>query len=455
MLQALSTSEQQLLEEQLRQAPDAAHYLAIARRRIFHFLIPFTLVFAVGALLVLIQRPIYMAEGRILVESQDIPTDLVRPTVTDTANQRIQVIQQLIMTRDNLWGLVTKYGLFAGQREYMTTSQIIELMRERTKLQLVDLTRANQQNNLTIAVTLSFEYEDPGLAQRVTNEFLTLILAEDAKTRTTRAAETTRFLGREVKRLEGELATIDGQIVEVRKQAGSSILPTPADPLRAQLAQAKAEYVQKSAVYSATHPDVKALKKKVAGLEELVNKTPEQTPATPKLGLEELVRNRTVVEKSLDEANHKLTAARLGESLERDQQSERLRVIEQPKAPEKPIRPNRLKLFAVVLALAGVAGFGTIFTAEALDHSIRSRRELARLVDSRLIVSIPYIVTAQEARATRWKWIRRITALCVILLAAIGAVIYFNMFGDLSTWIDRDWMNSLRSWRDMLTRLSK
>jgi len=200
MLQALSSSEQALYEEP-RQPADAKHYLGIAKRRFFHFLIPFALVLGVGSALVTIQLPIYLSEGRILVESQDIPTDLVRPTVTDTANQRIQVIQQLIMTRDNLWGLVNKYGLFAKQRDYMTTSQIIELMRERTKLQMVDLTRATQNNNLTIAVTLSFEYEDPAAAQRVANEFLTLILAEDARSRTTRASETTRFLGREVQRL--------------------------------------------------------------------------------------------------------------------------------------------------------------------------------------------------------------------------------------------------------------
>src|SRR5215470_12650525 len=149
MLQSYAAPHQALYEERPSDA-GLAHYLAIAKRRLFYFLVPFILVLAIGSAIVAIQVPIYLAEGRILVESQDIPTDLVRPTVTDTANQRIQVIQQLIMTRDNLWGLVTKYGLFASQREYMTTTQIIELMRERTKLLLVDLTRANQQNNLTI-----------------------------------------------------------------------------------------------------------------------------------------------------------------------------------------------------------------------------------------------------------------------------------------------------------------
>ena len=57
-------------------------------------------------------------------------------------------------------------------------------------------------------------------------------------------------------------------------------------------------------------------------------------------------------DKNLEEANRKLMAARLGESLERDQQSERLQVIEQPPLPQKPIKPNRLKLFVLAFFLA-------------------------------------------------------------------------------------------------------
>jgi hypothetical protein len=36
------------------------------------------------------------------VTTQQIPTELVRPTVTTLANERIQVIQQRVLTRDNL-----------------------------------------------------------------------------------------------------------------------------------------------------------------------------------------------------------------------------------------------------------------------------------------------------------------------------------------------------------------
>src|SRR5438445_7242513 len=89
-----------------------AHVWEVIKRRFFYFLIPFILIFALGTAGLAIQRPIYFAQGKILIESPYIPVELVRPTVTDTAMQRIDVIQQRITTRDNLLSIADKFGLF-------------------------------------------------------------------------------------------------------------------------------------------------------------------------------------------------------------------------------------------------------------------------------------------------------------------------------------------------------
>ena len=101
----------------------------------------------------------------------------------------------------------------------MSSSQLLDLMRERTKLKLVDLDLPTQQNNLTIAFTLSFDYENAEIAAQVANELLTLVLNEDARNRTNRAAETTKFLEQETKRLQGVVASIEAKITEVTLKA--------------------------------------------------------------------------------------------------------------------------------------------------------------------------------------------------------------------------------------------
>ncbi len=454
MLQYASPPSQQAFAEEAVSG-GLEHYIALAKRRLFYFLIPFVVALVLGSLIVAIQRPIYQAEGKILVETQDIPADLVRPTITDTANQRIQVIQQRIMTRDNLLEIVKKFGLFPSQQRWMSSSQLLDLMRERTKLKLVDLTLPTQQNNLTIAFTLSFDYENAETAARVANEFLTLVLSEDARNRTTRAAETTKFLEQESKRLQGVLASLEAQVAvaALRPPDPSKEVPAQINQQRTELTKLKMELVQKSSTYSDAHPEVKALKKRIAALEKVVSQEPEKPQALPVAektdnGLEVLKQQLVSTEANLDEANRKLSVARLGESLERNQQSERLQVIEQPVVPQKPIKPDRPKLLALAVVLALMVGAGTVMAAESLDKSIHSTQELAGVVDSRLLVAIPYISTRAETLRKKGRLRLLLGVIVLLVLAAIAVALYLGLSIDLSSWVDRSWL-------DRLTRLSK
>jgi uncharacterized protein involved in exopolysaccharide biosynthesis len=452
MLDTYAAAQDQTFYDERPGQTGLAHYLEIAKRRWLYFLIPFILVLGAGALVIAIQRSIYLAEGRILVESQDIPADLVRPTVMDTANQRIQVIQQRIMTRDNLLAIVNKFGLFTSQRKWMSASQLLDLMRDRTKLELVDLSHPTQQNNLTIALKLSFEYENPELAMRVANEFLTLILAADARTRITRATETTKFLAREVARIEGDLGAVDAQIAQARQRPPEL---AKSDELGTELTKLKADLLQKSSLYSNAHPEVRALKRKVAALEQAIAKKPPEPEKPAETGLYELAQQRLTIEKNLEEANRKLTAARLGESLERDQQSERLQVIEQPTVPQKPVKPNRMKLLTMAFILAGMVGMGTVIAAESLDRTIRNAQQLFGVVDSHLIVAIPYISTRAETARRKRRIVLALLFPFILIGAGVAALFYLGLPGDLSLWFEGTWTDTLRSWFDTLTRLSK
>ena len=423
-------------------------YLAILKRRALYFVIPFGLILILGSFVTAIQRPIYEAKGKILVESQEIPVDLVKPTVTQGANERIQVMQQRIMTRDNLLALVTKYGMFSKQRLWMSGTELFEAMRQRTKFDLVDISSQGRAGISTIAFTVSFEYENPEITLKVTNDLLTLILDEDARNRTTRAAETTKFLTLESQRLQGELAATEAQIVEKRKTPRDDALERdPAKMQVAELTRLKEELAQKSSMYSAEYPAIKALKKKIAAMEQLVAQTPSQAATQANSELIDLARRGAAIEASLISTNKKLEDARLGEKLERSQQSERLQVLEQPILPQKPTKPNRTKLFALSFALAMIAGAGAIFAAETLDRRIRHGHQLVGVANGRAIVSIPYIATRAETFRRKSRLILLTGVVGVLLLVGLAGALFFGPSIDLS------WVNQF--WLDKLTALSK
>jgi uncharacterized protein involved in exopolysaccharide biosynthesis len=135
--------------------------------------------------------------------------------------------------------------------------------------------------------------------------------------------------------------------------------------------------------------------------------------------LDELETQQETIQKNLEVASTKLAAARLGETLEKDQQSEKLEVIEQATAPQDPIRPNRPKIAGLALLLALAAGGGLVFLLELADKAIRRSSDIFGVVDSRLVIAIPYITTRGELRRQK---LRRTVLICVALVIVVGGL---------------------------------
>jgi uncharacterized protein involved in exopolysaccharide biosynthesis len=397
-----------------------SHYIDILRRRFFYFLIPFGLVSIIGLWFAAIQKPNYLSEGKILVEAQAIAPDLVRPLVTGTSSERIQLIQQRIMTRDNLLSIANKFRLFPQQ------PGVLDLMRDSVKIRPVDMEGQVRQSANTIAFMVGFEYEDRQVAMRVANELVTLIVNEDARSRTSRATEAVRILTSETKDIEDKLEATQTQIFEVARRP-RDIIPDVPEQQKSQLAAfaaLKAELIQKSSVYSDAHPAVIALKKRIAAMEKTLTQpadTPAKAQSTQADDMEALKRQRDALEKRLGEANTKLTTARLSEKLDREQQSERLQVLETPPLPQKPVKANRLKLVAMAFAAAIMLGAGTAAAVELLNGSIRSRQQLSGIVAGHLIVSIPYITTRADLVRRRLRALSMVVSV-VLLLAVLGGL---------------------------------
>lgn len=420
------------LEQDRSHLLQPSYYLDIIKRRWLFFVVPFALIAAAGTAAVLIWPPTYLSEGKILVQSQQIPTELVRPTVTSAAQERIQVIQQRTMTRDNLIAIADKFQLFPEKRTLMSVTELVELMKKSTKIApvdpMLDFKQRTRAENPTIVFSVGFEYGDPAVAARVANELMTRILNEDLRDRTSRATDTSRFLSREVQRLQTENAALDAKIAQLRIAQGKPATTSGQDQPTSTLAQLKAELIQKSALYSDKHPMIQSLKRQIQAMES-VAQGPAQTStgndAAVTASLDALVAQQDSLQKNLEAAMAKLMAARLGENLEKDQQSEKLEVIEQPTAPQEPIKPHRPKLLIFTLALAFGVGAGLTFVLELTDKAIRRSSELFTIVDNRLIVPIPYIATKAELRRQKRRRFAMVVLAVVAVITLLGGAYSF------------------------------
>jgi len=287
--------------------------LGVLRRRWYLFVISVVVISAASLAIAVLLPPVYVSTARILIESQQIPKEFVRSSVTSAANERIQVIQQRVMTRSNLLTIVRKFEMQKDELANHSSTQIVEYMRQRLKISKFSLQEGRRRNAATIAFTISFENRNPQRAAAITNELVTLILAEDARTRRTQASDTSKFLAEEAVRLEKELGDLEAQIAAykeenkaalpeklvynlsevsslrlkisqidnnlrkaredmkiARLEMSGSTGPGAAGQIQAQLQKLRNDLVLAKAVFSASHPQRKLLENRIETLEKKV-----------------------------------------------------------------------------------------------------------------------------------------------------------------------------------------
>jgi polysaccharide biosynthesis transport protein len=236
-----------------------ADYIAIVRRRSWLVAVAFLLTLVAGVAAALLIPAVYRSTGTILIESQQIPTDLIQATVTSYADERIEVIKQRVMTRENLLRIIRKYQLFAGAGVTFTPSDQIDEMRKTITVDLVSANvRAERRGAPTIAFSVSFEHGRPQVAQAVANDLVTLFLDENVKVRTQRASQTTEFLTQEAEKLKKELYAIEAQIASYKQEHGRA-LPENAALGLAALQRVESDLRQVERDHAATEEELRAL----------------------------------------------------------------------------------------------------------------------------------------------------------------------------------------------------
>ncbi len=204
------------------QTPDFKDYLKIVRKRRKFLIIPFIVIALLSIVLTVVLPSVYRSSATILIEEQEIPSELVKSTVTTFADQRIQMISQRIMSRSNLVEIIKKYDLYADERQSKTEEVILEKMRESIKVENISADvmdpRSGHPTKATIAFMLAYDNESSSLAQKVTNELTSLFLKENIKSRTESAENAALFLSEEARRLKAKIQQLQSTLATFKEQ---------------------------------------------------------------------------------------------------------------------------------------------------------------------------------------------------------------------------------------------
>lgn len=316
---------------------DILEYLKIAARRKWFLIIPVLLGTFIAFSVALKLPPIYRSTTLILVEQQRISEIYVTPTDSTPFTQRLNTIQQQVMSRTNLEKIIGNFNLYTIEeskekektlyriKEALgleaslkpSVEELVEKMRDDIEIKVMG--SGNSASGGADAFRISYVGGNPHITMQVTNTLASLFIEENLKIKEQYAEGTTEFLVRELsiakkqlevqesafrkfkerrmgalpEQLDANLRTLDRLQLEFQSvneslrnaaerkifleaQAGAVSTVTGQAPVAAPLVELERLRNELAALlsrYEETYPDVLIVKNRIGELEEQLSST--------------------------------------------------------------------------------------------------------------------------------------------------------------------------------------
>ncbi|MDR7092346.1 GumC family protein [Hydrogenophaga laconesensis] len=314
--------------------PSLHDYLSILRRRALAMVLVFGAVLTAAVVLAFVLPRVYESTATILVEGPQVKMAVEENAVRSRPEERVNLIRQRLMTRENLVRVAEEHQLFSASGDKARSdTDIFKAMRESIRLELMRTAPETWDSRpSSISFNLSFQHSDPTKALEVTKELANMFLSSNRQTRVDQASRTTEFLTGESERVRKELESLEGQIATFKSQqfgalpdnaattmanlstmeadlrtverdhrlamnelrslevdleaarrgvvAPGAVTNSGPSPTEVELDRARAELAGLRAIYSEDHPDVRTLLRRIPSLEAAAaNEARAQTPS--------------------------------------------------------------------------------------------------------------------------------------------------------------------------------
>lgn len=210
----------------LDQTQAIADFFRIVRRRIVLLLVVSVLGIAGTIGYAFMQPPVYETSAKILIESQQIPSDLARSTVNMSAAERLQLIEQRLTSRNYLISVIEDFDLFSDAPD-LTLNDKITRLRDAIKIESILVSGQNQSRGGDVeifAFTIAMRHENAEQAAEIVNTFVETAVAENLRVRAERARDTRAYFEQQVERVADLVIEVENQI-SVFKRENESALP--------------------------------------------------------------------------------------------------------------------------------------------------------------------------------------------------------------------------------------
>jgi len=325
-------------------------YINIIKRRFPYVISSFFLVFLAVAAYAIKLPPVYLSTGTILIESQQVQSDLAKEKY---ATDRFAALKQVVLSKDNLYEIAKKYKLYGlDKKSNLSPEGLVTALRSNVKVDLLQADAEEWGAKPTFAFNVAFKYYNADDTYNVSNDIVKLFLDENDRASKERVTETAEFFAKEAGKQKITLEKIEKQLTEYKRLHANSLpenkgmkvvsLERLENDLRAtqreysatqaelrsldvsmesakagigisalqesgsgatELEKLKAELVKLNGLYSENHPSVRTLQRRIDALEK--NPASASTATKPVTAQSVMIAK---VQAQIDTANARLKA---------------------------------------------------------------------------------------------------------------------------------------------------
>ena len=487
-------------------------YAGIVKRRMWLIVVSTVCCLAVGLGLTFVLPPKFESQTLVLIQQQKVPEDYVKPLVDEDLGARLASMKEQILSRSRLEPIINENKLFASSANM---DERVDLTRKAIKITQIHSEQAHGSGGMP-GFFVAFDAQDAHTAQQVCSEITSLFMTENLNARQQSAQGTSDFLKQQLDDAKAKLDDQDAKLaafeqkylgrlpgqeasnsntlqvlttqldastqglnrlqqnetfleamVSQQDQQNQSAEPTVtaiADERQKELKTLTDQETALEATYTPDHPDVVAMKRRIADLKSEIAHAPAAAahsgdspaanhPDSPQLvqlkaqlraaqgsivnarqeqariqqqihGDESRMEASPVVEEQykLITRDHdtalqfynsllaKMNESSMATALENVQKGEQFALMDAANLPDEPTFPNRL-MFAGG-GLAGGLFLGILLAAllEYRDTSLRNERDVwafTKLPTMGIISHIEGLPKPDKPHHRRWKWFTR------------------------------------------------
>ena len=178
-----------------------------------------------GALSLLVSAELpkkYTSQTLVLVAKPAVPTEYVKPVVTEDLNQRLASMKEQILSRTRLEPVIEKFDLYHKDREKLHMEDLVDRLRKAIAISPLEPMPGTQDRSMP-GFYVSVTFDNSQSAQQICTELTSMFMEQNARALEQQAVRTTSFISQQLDEAKRKIDEDDAKLAQFKRQYMGSL----------------------------------------------------------------------------------------------------------------------------------------------------------------------------------------------------------------------------------------